>query len=366
MNATQTAEARRQSRRLGGPEPTRSAPQRDDAMPRELPKWAIKMRWDYEAQLKKLNDRINELENAALMTEKARRTERANDKALELYGESQAVKDLTKRLDYLLPNAQEIGQRGVALVSQIAIAHGLDPLPGSDHVYAWTNGGKLLVTIGYKGLLHLARKQVQFTHESRPMTPEERAEHGLTDVELGYITTIYEIDKAIKCKQAGIPYFPIVGTAVQRPKDRTPAGRSAAWVAQKNSLKDALRQITSTGVRMEEALDQAFKQVQGAEWVMDLEDGDERDSDDIERELIDAGYIKPDQDIDAIDAIEGTFTERETATAEAPQQSSLFDASDNEPEMCPDCGQHPVSSKNPFGTCEACARALADAEAAKS
>lgn len=345
MTATAT-----RSRRISGPMPGEGRQPAPDGPPSPLPTWAIRMKWDYEAQIKRLTDRINELENAAVMTEKARRLERANDKALELYGESQAVKDLTKRLDYLLPNAKEIGQQGVALVSQIAIAHGLDPLPGSDHVYAWAQGGKLFVVLGYKGLLHLARKQVQFTHESRPMTPEERAEHGLADGEIGYITKIYEIDKAKICKSAGVPYFPIVGSAIQKPKDRVPTGRSAAWVAQKNSLKDALRQITSTGVRMAEALDQAFQQQQAAEWVMDLEEPSEADV----QELIEAGYIAPDQ-TDG-DAIDGTFAERTDAAA----------ATDGET-MCPDCGEHPIAD-NPFGLCETCAAAQAekDAQAADS
>lgn len=300
LTAEDRARAREARRIRPAERPTPGIPKapREDTPPREWPVWALKMRHDLEAENHRLREELRELKASIMETERAR-AQRENNTALALYGESDDVKGLTKRLNYMLPNAQEIGDQGVALVAQIAIAHGLDPLPGSDHVYAWKQGGKLMVAIGYKGLLHLARQQVQFTHTSRRMTDDERDENLLGPQDIGYVTELYEISKAYECQQRGIPYFPIVGTAVWTPKDRVPAGKSGAWVAKKNSLKDALRQIVKTGVRMESALDAAFQQ-RDSEWAIPLapQGGDEPDA----QALIAAGMIKPDQDDDAEDA----------------------------------------------------------------
>jgi hypothetical protein len=276
----------------------------EDSPPRELPTWAIKMRWDYESRIAGLERKIGELEEAAMNSDRARRQASENT-TLALYGEAEEVKGLTQRLNYIMPNAEEIGQKGVALVAQIAIAHGLDPLPGSDHVYAWKQGNKFFVTIGYKGLLQLARQQVQFTHRSRPMSDDERAEHGLGAKEVGYVTELYEIEKAIRCRQGSIPYEPIIGTAVWKPNDRVPTGRTPAWVAKKNSLKDALRQITTTGVRLHNFLDVQFDRDADG-WQIDLPD--EPTADDV-KDLIEAGYIAPDQDDETPDIIDGSFVE---------------------------------------------------------
>lgn len=281
------------------------------------------------AENTRLQAKLKELNTAMAQTDTARRQRADQETALAIYGESEEVKSLTTRLNYLLPNAQDIGQAGVALMAQTAIAHGLDPLPGSDHLYAWTKGGKLIMTIGYKGLLHLARRQVYFTHHSRPMTDAERMERNLTSDQIAYVTEIWEIHKAKECKDHGVPYHPIVGTAIFQPvetrarKDGTtydtvnevPRGRDAHWVAQKNSLKDALRQITSTGTRIGQALDAMFAEVgrqaalaAGATaqqtddgWIIDLP---EDDPDTIKQELIAAGYIQPDADDDKTVIIE--------------------------------------------------------------
>ncbi len=340
-------------RRITGAE---SAPRavREDQPPAVWPVWALKVRQDYEAKLAALQRRVDELESTMVETDAARRKADGQSKALALYGESAEVKDLTQRLTFILPNAEEIGQKGVALVAQIAIAHGLDPMPGSDHVYAWKKNNTLTVAIGYKGLLYLARQQVHFTHRTRAMLEEERREHNLREDQVGYITELYEIDKAVECHRLGLPYFPIIGMAIWAPviqhhkKDGStwneyndpPSGKDGVWVCRKNSLKDALRQITDTGVRMKGALDAAFDQ-QVAEWRMTLPDAAEPDPE----ELIAAGIIPPDDDGEP-EIIDGSYTFT--------------------PGPCANCGLEPAVS-TPLGEdlCETCARRLADQEAAK-
>jgi len=347
-----TAEDRaraRESRRLDTtPKPRIPKAPREDEPPREWPVWALKMRHELEAEIARLKEENRELKMSAIETERAR-AQAANNSALALYGDSEEVKGLTNRLTYMLPNAEEIGQKGVAMLAQIAIAHGLDPLPGSDHVYAWKQGGKLMVTIGYKGLLHLARQQVQFTHQSRPMTEAERAENLLAPSDIGYVTEIYEIAKAAQCQQAGVPYFPIIGTAIWTTKDRVPAGKSGAWVARKNSLKDALRQIAKTGVRMEAALDQAFRQQQEADWSISLAAEAATPTTPDAQTLIAAGIIKPDQEDDEDEAP----LIIESAPVEPPAG------------VCERCMTRPVDPSSPFGLCAECSENLAASDAAK-
>ena len=359
MTAEDRARAR-ESRRLGTDTPPSRIPKapREDEPPKVWPVWALKMRHELQAENKRLQDELRELKASIMATERAR-AEAQNNSAMTIYGETEEVKDLTKRLEFMLPNAQEIGSKGVAMLAQIAVAHGLDPLPGSDHVYAWIDKkGKLLVAIGYKGLLHLARQQVQFTHQSRPMTPAERKEYGVLDGQLAYITELYEIAKAAQCQQTGIPYYPIIGTAIwseeieHRKKDggtwteynTPPTGKTGAWVCRKNSLKDALRQIARTGVRMGAALDAAFQQT-AADWAIPI--AAQATAPDVQS-LIESGVIKPDQDGDE-DGAPGIIDQPSTTGAVMPPTG-----------VCDRCMSNPVAD-NPFGLCASCA----EAEAAK-
>lgn len=287
------------------------------SMPQTLPVWAIQMRQEYEATIMRLEDRISEMENSAVMTERA---QASGDSTLALYGESEGVKHLTKRLMYILPNANTIGQAGVALVAQIAVAHGLDPMPGSDHVYAWKQGQRLLVTIGYKGLLHLAQSQHRFTHNTRPMTDTERAEHALVDGEIGYVTEVWVLARAAECKDLGIPYHPIVGTAVWKPRDNVPTARTPAWVAGKNSLKDALRQFARTGVRMQGVLDAQFQQ-NAMEWSVELPDSHDID----EQALIDAGIVPPASHADDSMTIDGEYVDNSEIEADEHSDNDQYD-----------------------------------------
>ena len=404
----------RDERRIGaGTTSAAKAKPKAHQPPHEWPVWAIKMRQQYEAKIKQLEDRVRELEATIVTTDNARRQAQQQESALAIYGESEEVKALTARLGYLLPNADEIGQQGVALVSQIAIAHGLDPLPGSDHVYAWKKGGKLTVVIGYKGMLHLARQQVHFTHQSREMTEEERAKRLLNEDQIGYVTEIWEIEKAKACKDAGIPYHPIRGEAIWSPTEThykkdgstyttyndVPRGRDGHWVARKNSLKDALRQITSTGVRLGQALDTMFAEMgrqaalqasgldveaTGDGWQIALPDGsDEQTPEELEQELIDEGYIQPNEPINGQFTAKGDKPDNdeqdqsetpaepaatEVKNPETPADKKLDKADAKSAPKCANCGIEDADPDNPIDPtlCATCAGRKADQEAQDS
>jgi hypothetical protein len=348
-------------------------------MPDPLPAWAVNMqlrlRQEYESKLAAAERRIAELEHAIMESKKADRIAN-NTRALAAYGSGDDVKGLTNRLTYMLPNANEIGTPGVALVAQIAIAHGLDPLPGADHLYAWkqrnkrTGKDEVQVVIGYKGLLHLARKQTRFTYQSRPMTAEERAEHGIADqpAAVGYVTTLYILTDAIECQRAGIPYYPLVGTAVWRPGDEVPRGRTPAWVAKKNSLKDALRQVVTTGTRLQEAIDNALQQIgqlsgveyTGEGWRVEV-------SDDGAQALIEAGLVPPDDEGDDPGGSPSVGeVSPESAPAEPPATGQPVHADPAAPALCRNCQIEPADPTNPVdpALCPTCARNIADAQAA--
>ncbi len=283
------------------------------------------------AENTKLREQIEELKRAMIDQDNARKVTPAS--AIVAYGDSDEVKQLAGRLQAFLPNSKELGKTGLHLVAQVAILHGLDPMPGSDHLYAWYDKkkGELVVTIGYKGLIHLARRELAFTHTSRPMTEQEREEHGLREGWIGYVTELYELAKAAECKQIGIPYHPVVGTAVWKPGDRVPAARTPAWVAKKNSLKDALRQVVTTGQRLQSALDMAAV-AQAANLV-----AASNDQDDAELRVALPGPNGADGNADQVDqVIEGQLAVVPTRGAQSDPSAPSEDAAQPEQSQRPD------------------------------
>jgi len=191
------------------------------------------------------------------------------------------------------------------------------------------------------------------------MTPEERAEHGIAEqpAAVGYVTTLYILADAIECQKAGIPYYPLVGTAVWRPGDEVPRGRTPAWVAKKNSLKDALRQVVTTGVRLQEALDNALQQFgqqlggveyTGEGWRVEVDEPDAQ-------ALIEAGIVPPDDD--------GDEPDEAVQVIDVPPQTAQPGA----PPVCRNCQVEPADPSNPVDPtlCPTCARNVADAQAAR-
>jgi hypothetical protein len=136
-------------------------------------------------------------------------------------------------------------------IALIAFNMGLDPSPGVGHLYAWKEGNKFIITIGYQGYIFKAQQQREFVHTTREMNEQERAANGLTDSQIGAVCELYDIEKAKQWREIGFDPQPIIGTAVFNrdrqqngdKKDNVPHARTPLWVAEKNAIKDALRKM---------------------------------------------------------------------------------------------------------------------------
>jgi len=136
-------------------------------------------------------------------------------------------------------------------IALIAFNMGLDPSPGVGHLYAWKEGKKFIITIGYQGYLFKAQQQREFVHTTREMREDERHSHGVADGDIGAVCELYDIEKAKQWREIGLEPQPIVGIAIFRSqrgtdgekKDSVPHARTPLWVAEKNSIKDALRKM---------------------------------------------------------------------------------------------------------------------------
>jgi hypothetical protein len=132
----------------------------------------------------------------------------------------------------------------IAAVVAIAWTMQLDPHPGSGHLQVWEQGGRLRIEPGYQGYIFKAKQQKQMFYNSpRPMTREERELRGLKDNEIGAVCELYEMEACRFQKELGLPISPIIGTAVWRPGMNVANARDPFWMASKNAVKDAIRQL---------------------------------------------------------------------------------------------------------------------------
>lgn len=344
-------------RRISAPPEQTSTPRRDTQPPREWPLWAIREREKWKTENAALQRRIDELERAILNRETAERQAREHEyqaqRALALYGERSDLDVVRERLK-LHPSFAELPAQGLALVTQIGHAMGVNPFV---HLHAWVDKRNVLnVTMDYKGLLFLA-DQDDIMLDYRYLKPEEMRARGISqiDIDNGAIACVHyvtQLTKAIRCKQAGIEYKAIEGYAVWYPlqtkqgkngpytiTNEPPNGRDGAWVAWKNSLRAALYQIADMSLKLN-------RQIPGMEmtddgWAARLEDGEGAH--------------------DNATVIDGAFTEVDPAEGAAPTPDAATDA----PRTCARCGQPATDNPHDPTLCDACALADADLTASK-
>lgn len=138
-------------------------------------------------------------------------------------------------------------------ISLVAFQMGLDPSPGVGHMYVWRDRG-LVIAIGYQGYLHKAKQQHEFFIQAkRPMTSEERVAHGLADGDVGGVCELIDMRSARMAKELDLPIPVITGIGIWKlesyhkdnewKSDTIPNTKTPLWVALKNALKDALRQL---------------------------------------------------------------------------------------------------------------------------
>lgn len=157
------------------------------------------------------------------------------------YGSGDDVRALAQRIMTMHPSARSIGPQGCNLLAQLGLALGLNPLPGTGHIHAWSEGGQLCVHIGVEGRMALARKDSPFSVYTRAMTAQEVEEHGLQPGDRGKVAEVTRLDIARQMKDLGVTIRPFTGVGIAKSNERPPKGRTLAWRAEQRAIKDALR-----------------------------------------------------------------------------------------------------------------------------
>lgn len=408
-------------RRIGGAPSVPPVERTDDQPPRVWPRWAIKMKWDYEAKIAQLERRIAELEESVMHTAQQQRALATLDRRVSLYGTEQVLQEMTVQVA-LSPKFQDLSPAEQRYVAMVGLVTGLTP---EFYLHAWrqkkrvkTNRGwedqeVLTVMPDYKALIVRSRPLME---KVRRLTADEMRARGIPEQDIqegsiAYVIEGYELDQALKCRQAGIPYEPKTGFGwwpamktvndARKPND-VPNGRDGAWVAEKRARRDLYNQFADLTI--------SLPSIRGAT----LEDGDVYVFDAAEETVIEgsftprpADWLTPpaiaraeayrderhvtDEQINAwlkvsdwrqspitaeefkiaVDqlamqaGLDGgerleTLSEPEPPTAPKP-------AAKTEPKRCANCGLE-AAVETPLGDdyCDTCAKRLADNEAARS
>lgn len=112
------------------------------------------------------------------------------NQTLQVWGTRDDVRELTERLQLMLPGGKNLNPNDVRALAQGAVAHGLDPLNGE----IWMIPGRGLM-IGVKGLRKKAREQVQgnFWVEFREISnADERKRYGIVDGSLAFEARLFD------------------------------------------------------------------------------------------------------------------------------------------------------------------------------
>jgi hypothetical protein len=354
-------------RRIGGAPPAPTPERPDDSPPRVLPKWARKMRQDHIAETSALQRRISHLEDELMHTRTAARELREAQfqaqNALAVYGDKTELSEIKQRVA-LHPTFAELPEQGRALVAQVAKAMGVNPFM---HLHCWMQGNKLQITLDYKGLLFLAGAD-NIMETTRLLTRDELIARGVNEKDIdhgaiGAVCEVTEIDKAARCKAAGIEYKPVLGFSVWYPEqtkkkrdggtytitNEPPNGRDGAWVAERNALRAALYKVSDLGLKLARHIEGVHESEEG--WAAELP-----------------------EHTPAPDMVEGTFTETAepkaaatdvtNADPEPPQADSPPVGS--EPKRCKNCKER-AAVETGLGDdyCALCADRIANQQAAK-
>lgn len=176
------------------------------------------------------------------------------NQTLQVWGTRDDVRELTERLQLMLPGGKNLNPNDVRALAQGAVAHGLDPLNGE----IWMIPGRGLM-IGVKGLRKKAREQVQgnFWVEFREIgNPEERKRYGIIDGALAFEARLFDSEnirtytEAVgMMTKAGVPWEAVKemigskpytsGIGVLKPTEQTKMER--VQCAMKRAEADAIK-----------------------------------------------------------------------------------------------------------------------------
>jgi len=201
-------------------------------------------------------------------------------------GDRDQIAAIHSRLASMMQLPADVPADVIWAAAQIAAAHHLDPFVGE--LYIMPTGAKKNETtgqweqqyrahVGVKGLRKIAREQANFTAKLTVMD-EDEVQRYRRDMyhpdDIGVRCTLWRLDVARECKDAGIPYEPVVGVGFWRTKaqwsgskkewmaDNIPNTWTAQQVAEKraeiNAIKlayDLVLDVADPGVIDEEALE---------------------------------------------------------------------------------------------------------------
>lgn len=190
--------------------------------------------------------------------------------AIAEYGERVEVRELTDRMMAFHPAANDVGERGMLAVAQLAILTGANPLSTTGEVYPYMDKGKLKVVLGIAYWRRKAREvdtpcwyvgsagegKGQRNYEPRMMTGDERAEHGVQEGDRAAICKAYRMSEYLELLKAGINWQVaqqmiarvgigiVTASEVSKRKGYHPTGRTWQWVANKRAEQDVYRGLS--------------------------------------------------------------------------------------------------------------------------
>lgn len=219
-------------------------------------------------QLETARAMVRDLATAAPINNKA--LQRQNN-FVQRWADPARLAELEQLVYKMLPNAKQIGTKGAMLVARRALALGLDPFV-EGNLWAYVDDGIIRVAIGYLGHRERMEASGMKMLEPRAMTEDERALHGLRDVDHGAVVEVWDPRQKEEYDRFGIPYRPVLGVGVWRPDEKKtfiPVGRSGYWRAETRATNDAgkrsVRQTADT-LRWLQGLDGSSVSEDGDTW----------------------------------------------------------------------------------------------------
>lgn len=202
------------------------------------------------------------------------------NQTLQVWGTRDDVRELTERLQLMLPGGKNLNPNDVRALAQGAVAHGLDPLNGE----IWMIPGRGLM-IGVKGLRKKAREQVQgnFWIEFREITnAEERSRYGIIAGALAFEARLFDSEnirtytEAVSMMtKAGIPWDAVKemigskpytsGVGVLKPTEQTKMER--VQCAMKRAEADAIKRRFDVPFGLQQGIEDDDAPVFEGQWA---------------------------------------------------------------------------------------------------
>ena len=172
--------------------------------------------------------------------------------ALERYGSRSVARELMRRLMMLHPEAKQVGEAGMLAAAQLAIVVGANPMPSTNEIHVWTQGGKVQIDLGINFFRRRANELggIYWVEDPRMMTEQECEEYDINyKVVIGAIAKGARMDKVRELMAMGLPWEAAikgvtrVGIGIVERNSRAKQGRPLSWTALKAAEKDLCRAL---------------------------------------------------------------------------------------------------------------------------